>query len=490
MFNFEPLALQTKSPDPLLVYTPCFHEYVELSCYKLFLLFSLECLPDNNDGTRADCEIHHIGMSKPIHVQCTEENQKKNGDTPLLTKKLELSVPSTLTPKTDSQQTIHNVNNDKDVKKPSLNEPNELSNINSKVTKVVKKRRMSSEAQGGKKRKISKEANENAENNLKNSVVRKDQETVGENTGTRSESLDKTQKKDDVSEQGKSKKENAAKVDMSHHDDSVKDNQNISELSTSGASKLSVPKEKQPGKTITEAEISVSQEIPVEEEAAANNPRPSETKSSSSQTLESGVKLVSKGKGFDCLKNPTKNVSKKKKTSFEERKGKGSRNSNDKEDPNSEVSEKNEASKDGELPKEHPIPQRPSFTLKRSLASTDVRVAPGEDKAQKKFLPKLVKAFKPPVAKEGKTAKVPKMPKLLKPQFVSPALAKPDSKQAKCKEEGQEVTQEDTVKKNSVTTKEPTLKRKSRKKDDNPSETPKKAKEVTKHEQASDVLSG
>ena len=317
------------------------------------------------------------------------------------------------------------------------------------------------------------------------STERKVEEKLAENAVTSTESSAKTQKKK-VSKESNPKKEKAAKVIINNNDNSVvEDEENICEISTSSKSELSVPKGKQQGKKRSKGEAeSVSQDNPIEKEAEVKLSL-KDNKRSSSQTCYSEVKKVSKE--LDSQKNGARKVVKKKTTSLEqERESKESRNSNEEATSSSEVSDQKEASKDAAHSEKHPPkPHKPSFSLKRSPASTDVRIPLDEGTARKKSLPKLVKAFKPPMAKEGKTGKGSKMPNLLKPSFVSPALAKPESKPDEYKEGGQ--AQSNALKKSTVSKKESTLKRKASKKDQCLSETPKKSKKDKEHD---DILSG
>ena len=135
------------------------------------------------------------------------------------------------------------------------------------------------------------------------------------------------------------------------------------------------------------------------------------------------------------------------------------------------------------------IPKKLGFALKRSAASTDVRVALDEDSlARKKSLPKLVKAtFKPPVAtKGGNNGKArAKMPKLLKPNFVSPTLVKPDNnhdvpKEAREEKMPKSVACSDAFEQKTVPKKKLSLKRKPQCKDQlSAGSASKKAKEAT-----------
>ena len=136
------------------------------------------------------------------------------------------------------------------------------------------------------------------------------------------------------------------------------------------------------------------------------------------------------------------------------------------------------------------LPKKSGFALKRSVASTDVRVALDEDSLARKptSLPKLVKAaFKPPVATKGDDngkARA-KMPKLFKPNFVSPMLGKPSNNQKVSKEAREEkmptsVACSDALEQKTVPKKRLSLKRKAQCQDQfSTGSASKKAKEAT-----------
>lgn len=141
------------------------------------------------------------------------------------------------------------------------------------------------------------------------------------------------------------------------------------------------------------------------------------------------------------------------------------------------------------------LPKKPEFLYKKS--NTDVRVAVDEDGSlRKKCLPKLMKtAFKPPMAsKGGKSSKIPKMPKLLKPHFVSPAFSLPESNHKDCgvgKISGKSVAHSVTAKKDVEPKKERELKRKPQCKDSSlVNQTSKREKrDDERHGPASNMLS-
>lgn len=141
------------------------------------------------------------------------------------------------------------------------------------------------------------------------------------------------------------------------------------------------------------------------------------------------------------------------------------------------------------------LPKKPEFLYKKS--NTDVRVAVDEDGSlRKKCLPKLMKtAFKPPMAsKGGKSSKIPKMPKLLKPHFVSPAFSLPESNHKDCgvgKISGKSVAHSVTAKKDVEPKKERELKRKAQCKDSSlVNQTSKREKkDDERHGPASNMLS-
>ena len=404
-------------------------------CDNLSRPFSLAHAPENSDIVSADAEMQPTDMNETVHGQCIEENQNKNEDTQLLIKQHHPSFPSST--KTDSKETIRK--NNKKLNNFSAKTPSDTK------TQFKLKRTISDEAQGGNKRKISKDAN-SEHNCAENPAKSKEQKKADV----------KTKKKRGASEESKQK---AGKVDLNHHNAAVgEDEGNTSALSS--MSELADPEEKQ-GKTIGKAEESVSHDKPIRDEIS----------------LDSGVEGVSKENDTGCLKNQTNKVLKKKRASIGE-----SKNSNE----DASTSEKRVPG-DGVHSKIHLKHQKPDFTLKRSPASTDVRVTLSQNSSRKKSLPKLVKAFKPPIPKVDKG---PKMPKLLKPKFVSPALTKTEAKHDDHKEEeGKEVAKSSTVKKSLGTMQVSKLKRKvSQKKDQGLGETSKETKE--EHDQANDILPG
>ena len=217
-------------------------------------------------------------------------------------------------------------------------------------------------------------------NDLANSLTedskQKEQEKDNASAVTSMESWSSkaTHKDQDVIEDGKQPVKNAKEVKT--NSEGKKGSGDSSKLSTTSESQLGVPVQKQEGKKSRKSK-SISQDNTVEEDSTMKKPKIQRAKSNGEGTSISDL-LAQNGK---C---------------------------------------------------EHQrIPKKLGFALKRSAASTDVRVALDEDSlARKKSLPKLVKAtFKPPVATKGDgngKARA-KMPKLLKPNFVSPTLVKPDN---------------------------------------------------------------
>ncbi|CAH3196378.1 unnamed protein product, partial [Porites evermanni] len=304
--------------------------------------------------------------------QPTEGDQGKNKNTEMvLSNHCEAPVPNTLNSKIYSEDTI--CENERSMTKPSAKK---LVESNSLEVKVVKKRKKSDEVRGRKNAKKSKEDNSNV-SLLENSAKIKQHEKADANVMSLNTLL-KTQKKRTACEE-----------------------------------KEAVSKTKE-------------RERPTEDRTKAEGPCP-----------ESGGNGVDKEKDSGSHKKRT-NKNEKRKTAGSFKKGNEGRESgkgSEELTPSSEGTGKKEPPGDGLHPENHPQPQNSGFTLKRSSANTDVRVSLTEKVTQKKPLPKLVKAFKPPIAKEGKG---PKMPKLLKPQFVSPALAVKKGDKNDLRKEGSE----------------------------------------------------
>lgn len=392
--------------------------------------FSAEILLQNNDGGNVSTE-----MSETIQHE-TGRIQKQNDETVVVTREHEPPVPCVSTVKTDSAEAIPT--DEKSVCKPTT-KPRKTSVENSSVrksteTKVVKKRQSTTEAQSGKKRKMSKGVPNDLENSLSENSKQKEQEkdNVSAVISTESSSSKATQKEQDVIENSKQPVKNVDEVQT--NSEGKKGSGNSSKLSTASECQLGVPEQKKQRKKSGKSK-SISQDNPVEEDSTMKKPTIQIARSSGEGTSSSDV-LAQNG---EC--------------------------------------------------EQHRIPKKPGFALKRSAASTDVRVALDEDSlARKKSLPKLVKAaFKPPVAtKEDKNGKVPaKMPKLLRPNFVSPTLAKPENNHDVRKEvcEGKmpkSVAHSNVFERNTVPKKKLSLKRKAQCKDQcSAGEASNKAKEAT-----------
>ena len=472
-------------------------------------------------------------MSEPIHEP--GRTQKQSEDTPI---ELEPSVPFVSSAITDSEEAI--CKDEKSVSEPTTtplkaSDGNQSAN-KSKETKVVKKRQTSGESRGGKKRKMSKDIQENSKNSFseKTNQGEKEKENVNEVTTTESISSNETPKEQNMSEKNKQpdkcvekdemdtqdapcvnedagessklstsseaqqavskekqQRKNSGKPKGVSQDNLVEKNATVDKLylmtkssETSSKSQLNVPKEKRQRKKSGKSK-SVSQDNPVEEGATVDKTTDQTIKSTPLQSLiDNGD--AGKGKGPARLKNHANKVGKQ---SNIKQQSKESRRSSGEGASRSEVLDQNGESE------QHPLPQKPCFALKRSAASTDVRVhvALSEDSsARKKSLPKLVKAaFKPPMTTKGDGKAPAKMPKLLKPHFISPALAKAENNHDVRKEE-QTVPKsvahsEKSDEKNTVSKKEVALKRKAQRKDQcSTGNTSKKARE----NQPNNILSG
>lgn len=446
----------------------------------MFLLFSAESLLEKNEDDSASSEIN-----EPIHEP--GRNQKTNEDTTAV-KEPEPSVPSVsnASAKTDSEEAICK-DEESETMKPLKTKADNSSASKSIETKVVKKRRTSGEAQGGKKRKMSKDVQGNSENSLVENSKQGEQEKDDINAVTSTDetsSSEAKQKPKKVAEKSKQTNKSVDKVQINSQDtSSVKEDggSDNSKLSTSSASQLVVPKEKQQRKKSGKSK-GISQDNLAEEDATVGKPSNQTTKGKTYLT-DSGDS--GKGKGPARAKNQ---VNKAGKQTNKKRESSKSRSSSGEGTSSSEVLDQNGES-------EHP-PNTPGVALKRSPASTDVRVALGENSsAQKKSLPKLVKAvFKPPMAGKGdKSGKSSKMPKLLKPHFVTPALAKPENDHDVRKEESEEKMSKSVAQSNAAVEKNiapKTLKRKAKSKDQcSAGGTSKKAKKNQEHNQASNILS-
>ena len=375
-------------------------------------------------------------------------------------------------------------NNDASANKSNAEQSSESNKIQ---TKLAKKRKLSVDVQHDKKRKTSSDTKASSEKNL-DSIKRKQQAKGANNILTSPESSGKTQRKEQASEESKQKTIKDAKIQPNHTNSAEKDDRNTCKQSISSKCKavLSI-KEKQRGKKSTSnGKESASQNNPVEREPKVYLSA-KDTKSRSLDSFDSELNEVSKE--FDSLNNQAKKVAKKRRTSLEpESEKQESGYSNGESATSSQAEDREGLSKDGVLSEHAWIPHKPDFILKRSPASTDVRVPLGENESRKKPLPKLVKAFKPPMAKAVKTGKDPKMPKLLKPHFVSPALANPKGEHCDSKEGDEKVLQSSVGRKTTQgALKQSALKRNVSKKDQYLSDAPRKTKEEMEQ---NDVLSG
>lgn len=410
------------------------------------------------------------------HEQVTEGQQSKDGDILVNSKELENSVS-----KLDSGEAINN--NDTGANKPNAGQSSESNKIE---TKLAKKRKLSVDVQHGKKRKTSSDTKANSEKRL-DSFKRKQQANVADNIATSLESSSKTQRKEQASEESKQKTIKDAKIQPNHTNSAEKDDRNTCKHSTISKCKTIVSKEKQRGKKArSSGKESACQDNPVEREPKVKLSA-KDTKSRSLHSFDSELKEVNKE--LDSLNNQAKKVAKKRKTSLEPESEKQESGYSNGESASSFQAEDREGMSKGGVHSEQALtPHKPDFTLKRSPASTDVRVPLGENESRMKPLPKLVKAFKPPMAKAVKPGKDPKMPKLLKPHFVSPALAYPKGKHYDSKEGDEEVLQPSVARKSTQEAlKQSTLKRKVSRKDQYPSDAPRKNKEEIEQ---SEILSG
>ena len=331
--------------------------------------------------------------------QPTEGDQGKNENTEMvLSNHCEAPVPNTLNSKIYSEDTI--CENERSTTKPSAKK---LVESNSLEVKVVKKRKKSDEVRGRKNTKKSKEDNSNI-SLLENSAKNKQHEKADANVMSLSTFL-KTQKKRTACEESNRKKKKVnAKIEKDPSDTAVREEQKGDNSVLPSTSNLGDSTENQGEETVSKTK---ERDRPTGDSTKTEGPCP-----------ESGGNGVDKEKDSGSLKNGTnKNV--KKKTAGSSL-GREPGNGSEELASGSEGSGQKETSGDGLHPENHPQPQKSGFTLKKSSANTDMRVSLTKKVTLKKSLPKLVKAFKPPIAKEDKG---PKMPKLLKPQFVSPALA-------------------------------------------------------------------
>lgn len=352
--------------------------------------FTTERLPENNDGG--------ISAETSGTIHGTEIIRKRHDENLVVTKEHESLVLCVSRVETNSAEAIPT--EEKSSCKVTSTKPRKTSVEKSSSTqaKVVKKkqctnvvqggrkRKMSNdvpnnlensvskdckqkEAQSGKKRKMSKSVQNNLENNFSDHSKQKEQDKVNDSAVNTTESWSSKakQKEQDVIENSKQPVENVGEIQTNEGN---KDSVNSSKLSTSSECLLGIPEQRQHRKKSGKSK-SITQDKPVEQLLTMKKAAAQVVKSSGGGTSSSAV-LAQNG---ECEKQRV-----------------------------------------------------PGFAPKRSAASTDVRVALDEDSlARKKPLPKLVKAaFKPPVATEGNNNRA-KMPKLLKPNFVSPTLAKRDN---------------------------------------------------------------
>lgn len=356
-----------------------------------------------------------------------------------------------------------------------------------KVTKVNKKRQISDEIQGTKKRKKSKNVIENI---VKKFSKEFEQEQVEENKNavvfTKSVSSKSRDEENNLSEQDKQPNQSDEMDEMISKD--------ISSLGKDVARELNVSTHGKtlPGdKTKKRKSIISSGDVLVK-----GNPTNNET--SSQEANSSASKLHVSDEKPHKRKDPSDGRDQSSSTSEQRTHERESNESASiKEEvsrsPSLEVLDQNWESKQN--PK---FPEKPEFLHKKTASSTNVRVASGENgSVRKKCLPKLIKtAFKPPMAsKDGNTSKIPKMPKLLKPHFVSPAVSLPESNHKEFgvgKISDKSVAHSVASKKDSKPKKEQELKRKAHCKDSslaNPTSKREK-KDDGRHGRANDILSG
>lgn len=400
--------------------------------------------------------------------QPTEGDQGKNiNKEVVLSNHCEAPVPYTLNSKIYSEDTI--CENERNTTKPSVKK---LVESNSLEVKVVKKRKKSDEVRGRKNAKKSKEDNSNI-SLLENSAKSKQHEKADANVTSLNTLLQTQKKRTACEESNRQKKKVVAKIE--------KDPPNIAVREEVKGDNSVLPSTSNLGHSIEN-----QREEAVSKTEKPDTPTGDSTKAEGS-CPESGGNGVDKKKDSGSLKNRTnKNVKKKtagssKQVNERRESGKGSEELTS----SSEGSGRKAPSGDGLHPENHPQPQKSGFTLKRSPANTDVRVSLTEKVTHKKPLPKLVKAFKPPIAKEGKGLK---MPKLLKPRFVSPALAIKKGDKKDPRKEGSETKAEsNTETKPLGTTKG--MKLKSKSPQTMVHSQSKKSKESERH-QATDILPG
>ena len=370
--------------------------------------------------------------------QPTEGDQGKNKNTEMvLSNHCEAPVPNTLNSKIYSDDAMGE--NERSATKPSAKK---LVESNSLEVKGVKKRKKSDEVRGRKNAKKSKEDNSNI-SLLEKSAKNKQHEKADANVLSLNTLLKTQKKRTACEESNRKKKKVASKIEKDPPNIAVREEVKGDNSVSPSTSNLGDSIENQREEAVSKTK---ERDRPTGDSTKAEGPCP-----------ESGGNGVDKEKDSGSHKNRTnKNVKKKTAGSSV---GREPGNGSEKLASSSEGSGQKETSGDGLHPENHPQPQKSGFTLKRSSANTDVLVSLTEKITLKKSLPKLVKAFKPPIAKEGKG---PKMPKLLKPQFVSPALAiKKGDKKDPRKEESEKKAESNTETKPPGTTKGMKLKSKS-----------------------------
>lgn len=387
---------------------------------------SKEVLPHHQ--YTCDGDLPHVrDVTEPFHKHLMKENLQNNTkNTSLRPEELENSDPSALNTTLDAEQTTSC--NQRNVNDPNEGKPIENSSTG---TKAVKKRRSSGKAvQCDKKRTISEDTQDNSKVNM-NFIERDKRLELVENDVASDRLSLKTQKKQRVSGESQISIDEDAKVDTNPRNLVQQNEEDTCMLSASNKSKANASKGKQFRKRPNDFNESAYKST------LEDKKETEETKVTQFQSTDNN-KTKGKSKQLDSQKNQVKKVIKEKSTSLKEGREiqECKTENNEVKTSRSEISGGTRASKMGD----HPEHCKPSFVLKRSLASTDLRVSVGVDTSfKRKPLPKLKKVFKPPVAKAAKTDKDLAMPKLLKPHFVSPALAKPHDK-SDCSEAGSQET--------------------------------------------------
>lgn len=356
-----------------------------------------------------------------------------------------------------------------------------------KVTKVNKKRQISDEIQGTKKRKKSKNVIENI---VKKFSKESEQEQVEENKNavvfTKSVSSKSRDEENNLSEQDKQPNQSDEMDEMISKDIASlgKDVARESNVSTHGKTL--------PGDKTKKRKSIISSRDVVVKGNPTNNETSSQEANSSASKLHVSDEKPHKRKDLSDGRDQSSSTSEQR-THERESNESASIKEEVSRSPSSEVLDQNWESKQN--PK---FPEKPEFLHKKTASSTNVRVASGENgSVRKKCLPKLIKtAFKPPMAsKDGNTSKIPKMPKLLKPHFVSPAVSLPESNHKEFgvgKISDKSVAHSVASKKDVEPKKEQELKRKAHCKDSslaNPTSKREK-KDDGRHGRANDISSG